>query len=281
MNNYENERNRRQTRPALIALAAVTLLATVVLVPRLGDAQEELDPAKIQDTRDAFAQWAETRRTISKSKSAWKLEKEILADQIELRKDDIAGIRERIDETKKSIEATERAKKELIAKRDALRLDAKEFERVVDELEPRILTLIERFPAPLKELVAKAAQSIPRNDEEKKAMGLGQRYANLATVMIKANKFNREVKIETETRDLENGTSVSVQALYFGLGQAYYASQNGDVGGVGSANESGWVWSARNDAAPRIARAIAMKQNKEPASFIELPVLIDGKEVTK
>ena len=101
----------------------------------------------------------------------------------------------------------------------------------------------------------------------------------VATIMIKANKFNREIKIESENRDLENGTTVATRVIYFGFGQGYYVSQNGDIGGIGTSTDKGWLWVPRNDAAAGIAQTIGAKTNKEPAAFVKLPVLIDGKEV--
>ena len=36
----------------------------------------------------------------------------------------------------------------------------------------------------------------------------------------------------TEVRELENDTSVEVNVMYFGIGQAYFSNKDGTIGGV-------------------------------------------------
>jgi hypothetical protein len=65
-----------------------------------------------------------------------------------------------------------------------------------------------------------------------------------------------------------------VTALYVGIGQGYYATADGKAAGIGSSTPEGWVWTAANDAAPRISQAIAILKNEQAASFVQLPAEI-------
>lgn len=273
----KNVNARRRLSPLGIGIGLFVLAAVIVGGMRSGEAQEELDPGKVQDTRDSLEQWVETRRVISKEKADWKLGRELLEDQVELRGAEIATIRDRIAETRKSIADAQAKKAALETERDELRAVAKEFEEVVVELEKRALTLAARLPEPVLGEMRKAVQNIPAAGE-KTELGLGIRYGNVIGVLLAINKFNKDIKIENEIRQLEDGTEISVQALYLGVGQAYYASEDGKHGGIGYATDKGWIWEARDDEAAKIALAIAVKLNKEPAAFVKLPLVLSGGE---
>jgi uncharacterized protein DUF3450 len=273
----KNVNARRRLSPLGIGIGLFVLAAVIVGGMRSGEAQEELDPGKVQDTRDSLEQWVETRRVISKEKADWKLGRELLEDQVELRGAEIATIRDRIAETRKSIADAQAKKAALETERDELRAVAKEFEEVVVELEKRALTLAARLPQPVLGEMRKAVQNIPAAGE-KTELGLGIRYGNVIGVLLAINKFNKDIKIENEIRQLEDGTEISVQALYLGVGQAYYASEDGKHGGIGYATDKGWIWEARDDEAAKIALAIAVKLNKEPAAFVKLPLVLSGGE---
>ena len=106
-------------------------------------------------------------------------------------------------------------------------------------------------------------------------LSLSERFQNVLGILNEVNKFNREIAVTSEVRTLADGTSAEVTALYVGIGQGYYVSADGKVAGVGSAAPEGWVWTPANDAAARVAKAIAILKNEQPASFVPLPVRVE------
>ena len=83
-----------------------------------------------------------------------------------------------------------------------------------------------------------------------------------------------EILVTSEVRALPDGSSAEVTAIYLGLGQGYYSGANGSIAGVGTATEEGWEWTPADDAAPEIARVVAILKNEEAAAFVQLPVEI-------
>ncbi|MCG8432352.1 MAG: DUF3450 domain-containing protein, partial [Candidatus Omnitrophica bacterium] len=112
-----------------------------------------------------------------------------------------------------------------------------------------------------------------RPDETK--LSLGERFQNIVGVLNEVSKFNREITLASEVRNLPDGTSAEVTTIYVGIGKAYYVNNKGDIAGIGSASENGWRWRTANEAAPEIARAIAILKNEQAAAFTQLPVEIN------
>ena len=78
----------------------------------------------------------------------------------------------------------------------------------------------------------------------------------------------------SEVRKLPDGSSAEVATMYVGLGQAYYVKPNAPVAGVGRPGPEGWVWTAANEVAERVASAIAVFRNEKPAAYVPLPVKV-------
>jgi hypothetical protein len=78
--------------------------------------------------------------------------------------------------------------------------------------------------------------------------------------------------VTTEIRALPDGTSAEVTVVYIGLAQAYYTGGSGRIAGFGAATADGWTWTPANEAAPQVARLVAILKNESPAEFVLLPL---------
>jgi hypothetical protein len=114
---------------------------------------------------------------------------------------------------------------------------------------------------------------IPAEGEETKQR-LDERFRNVLFVLKQVHKWNREITVRSEVRNMPDGTTVEVAVLYVGIGQAYYAGASGKVAGIGNATEAGWVWTPINEIAPDVATAIAILKNERVAAFVRLPVKV-------
>lgn len=256
----------------VIALAAVLLLANAVWSqePPAGD---ETAPA-LSDTRDALSEWVATRRVLSQEKRDWALGREVIVDRIAVMRAEIESFKTRVDEAQASVAETDEKRAELFDQNEALKLSAGALSDTVLALEARTRTLLARLPDPIREKVRPLSQRFP-DDPAQSKLSLGERFQNIVGVLNEVNKFQREITLTSEVRELPDGSSVEVTALYLGVSQAYYANASGTLAGTGSAGPDGWTWRPANHAAADIARAIAIVQSEEPAAYVPLPLAID------
>jgi FtsZ-binding cell division protein ZapB len=226
---------------------------------------------QVEDTREALKKWVETRRLIAEEKRDWALGKEMLNERIELVKREIESLRKKIAEAEKSIGEAEKKRADLTEKNDALKAASAELKDTVIALEGRTKELLQRLPESIQGDVRQLSQQFPEDPQESK-LSLGIRFQNVVGVLNHLNKRNRDITVTSEVRDLPGGASAEVTTMYVGVSQAYYVSGDGSLAGVGTATPDGWVWTPVNEAAPRIAEAIAILKNEKVASFVRLPV---------
>lgn len=260
----------RRRRGKLAALALV-LVASVGGGPRA--VAQGLTTEKVDGTRAALERYVSIRRLIRKQKGDWALGKELLTDRIKILSDEIAALKKRIAEADKSIAEADKKKSELTKEHTTLATAAKSLEGAIAPLEKRVKTLLPQLPAPLLRDVELLSERIPEKPEETK-LGLGHRYESVIGLLNAVNKFNRDIKTEPELRDIGGGVKASVTVMYLGLGGAYYANDDGSVAGIGVPSKKGWTWEAANEAAERIAQAIAIYKDEKVAEFVQLPLRI-------
>ncbi len=242
----------------------------VSLVP-LGSVQA--DSEKIEQTRTTLEKWVETQRIISEEKRDFKLAKEMLNERIDLVKREIESLEEKIGQAEDSIAEADKKRMELIEENDKLKAASASLVDTMVALEKRIKELLVRLPDPIRDRVKPLSQRLPDGKTETK-LNNSERFQNMVGILNEVDKFNREITATSELRDLENGSSMEVAAMYIGIGQAYYVNNNGDVAGIGTSGDEGWIWSPNNDVASQISLSLGIFNNEKPASFVPLPVEI-------
>lgn len=271
MNANKTPRSSRVGTPAAVSTLVFTAaIATLSIAATRSDE----GAAKIEGTRTSLEQWVETRRAISKEKRDWELGRELLTQRIELVEREVSTMRDRTNETRLSIAEAERKQAELTAERGRVTDAIAGLEASLSGLEKRTLELLSRCPEPIRERVEPLSRSIPE-ESNPTAMTASRRLQNVVGILNEVDKFQREITVTSELRNLPDGTSAEVAVMYVGLGQAYYVDRNARIGGIGTSSGSSWTWSAANEAAPDIARAIAILKNEQGAEFVRLPIRIE------
>lgn len=257
-------------RPLLrVSLVAILLAGSAGISLRAqGSSSEQVDGARV-----ALEKYMEARRVLAVERRNWTLGKEVLESQIGLLRREVEALRERLDAAGQSMEEAERKRLELVAERDRMRKASEAMQQVLVPFESRVLALISRLPDPLRETIKPMSQRIPAAGEETR-LSTAERFQSLVWVLNQVNKWNREIALNPEIRELGEGVTAEVGVLYIGLAQAYYATAKGDAAGVGVPGADGWLWSPRNGEGPRIARAMAILKNEQPAAFVPLPVTV-------
>jgi hypothetical protein len=226
---------------------------------------------KVEDTRKALEKWVETRRLIAEEKRDWALGREMLNERIALVKREIESLRTKIADAEKSIGEAEKKRESLIEENDKLKAASTDLQDTVIALENRTKELLQRLPESIRANVKQLSQQFPEDPKDSK-LSFGIRFQNVVGVLNYLNKRNRDITVTSEVRDLAGGTSAEVTTMYVGVSQAYYVSADGSLAGVGTATADGWVWTPANEAAPAIAKAIAILKNEKVAEFVRLPV---------
>jgi hypothetical protein len=262
--------------------AAVGLLASGALAAEKSAAEPDTPraappdaaPDGVDDTRAALEKWVQVRRIISQERRDWALGRQILTERIELVGHEAESLRSKVREAEASITEADKARAGLIEENERLKKASDALVAAAAALEVRTRELLRRLPEPLRERVKPLSQRIPEDPKDTK-LSLSLRFQNIVGILNEVNKFNREITITSEVRPLPDGTSAEVTALYIGLGQGYYVGANNQVAGIGTASPDAWVWTPANEAAPTIAKVIAILKNEQVASFVKLPIKVD------
>jgi len=252
-------------RYSLIAVAA--LLALRVGSPWSAAADGE---AGEPDLRAQLDRWVQTKQLLSQEKQQWRLERELIADRISLLAQEAEALREKSRRAREGIGETEAKLVELRKERDALKTATAGLDTAATGAEQRVLALLARAPAPIRERVRPLSQSIPKNPADTK-MSLSQRFQNVIGILNEINKFAASVTVASEVRELGEDTSAEVTTLYAGMSQAYYCNANGGLGGYGRPGTNGWEWTQANGIAAAVADVVAIYRNERAAGYVALP----------
>lgn len=223
-------------------------------------------------TRAALERWVETRSVLGKEQRDWLLGKDLLESRIQLVQREIETVRARTAEAVKNTAEADQKRGELVAENERLLAAATGLQGGIAALEARVRALLQRLPEALRERasVKTLAQRLPEAAATTK-LSLSERYLNVVGLLNEVDKFQREVTVTSEVRKLADGSSAEVTAVYLGIAQGFYVSNNGKAAGYGAATADGWQWTAADGAAERIRQVVAILKNEHPAVFVPVP----------
>lgn len=256
---------------AAIRICMMAVLAGLIMVGSARAQESDDAAAKVEATRDMLEKWVESRRLISKEKQDWALGKEILSDRIELIQQEINSLKEKIAEAEKSLSELDKQRIELNDEFKKLDGAGKVLVSAVSPLEKRVNELLGGVPAPLQEKVEPLSRRFPKPEDKEIKLSLSERFQNVVGVLNEVNKFNSEISLASEMRDLGNGKTAEVTSLYIGISQGYYSNKDGTAGGAGHAQGGQWIWRPKNDSAANILKAVKIMNNEDPAGYVKLP----------
>jgi len=259
-----NHKTRIPFRATAAAASCFVLTAAVLPIQ---------DSDVIAAARSTLEKWVDTRRVLSAEQRDWQLGREILTSRVDVLQREIDSLQSRVAGATSSIADADKAREALLAEKARLAAGSEVLVAGVAGLEKRTRELLKRVPDPIRERVAPLSQRIPDGTSDSK-LGLAERYQNVVGILNEIDKFQGVITLTSEVRTLGDGTTAEVTAIYLGVSQGYYVTANGRHAGVGTGGPDGWTWTAANDAAPRIAGAIAIHKNEGVAEFVPLPMRI-------
>lgn len=227
----------------------------------------------LNETRSTLDKWVETRQLISRTKSDWQSEKEMLEQSVQLFQRELKTVLDQMTalSTNSTQVEKERAQAESSLKSSNETLDA--ARRFIADFEGKITKLVPQLPTPLQDILKPSLVRIPTNSAATK-MPVTERVQVAVGILNELDKFNNAVTIFNEKRTNGKGEEVAVQCVYVGLGAAYFVNDAADFAGVGSPGANGWEWTPKPELASQVKEVIRIYRNEHPATFVSLPVTI-------
>ncbi len=228
----------------------------------------------VEGTRELIRERMAAERMIWAEKSDWAVAKDVLESQVALRQREIDSLRAEVTAAQSEIGEADTKIEALRAEDEAAQAVTAALTTHIETVEAQTKALLARLPEFIRTKVQPLSQQFPEDPAATK-LSVSVRYANLAAVLNEIVKANAEITLTSEVRELADGRSAEVAALYVGLSQAYFVTTTGDAAGIGTAGPEGWSWIQANDAAVSIELAIKVLKNEEPAAYVGLPVSVD------
>lgn len=247
----------------------VAALGWAALVPgRVRAAESALSAA-----RTGVEQWVQARQLISRTRSDWDAEKEMLLQSKALFERELAGVEEQF--TKVATNSTQVERERLAAETELRESnDTLQHARgLVAGLEGKVRALTPRLPTPLLESMQPLLARLPEDAASTK-VGVTERVQTVVSLLNEIDKFNNSVTIHSEKLKNAAGEEVSVETVYVGLGAAYFVNQTGDFAGAGQPGSKGWEWSIQAALADRVREVVRIYRGERTAHFVPLPVSI-------
>jgi Protein of unknown function (DUF3450) len=227
----------------------------------------------LNETRSTLEKWVETRQLISKTRTDWQSDKEMLEQTGQLLERELKLVGEQLAklDTNSTQVGKERAQAETSLKSSNESLEqAKQF---AAGFETKLAKLALQLPLPLQEILKPMLNKLP-GDSANTKMPATERIQVIVGILNEVDKFNNAVTIFSEKRKNEKGEDVAVETVYVGLGAAYFVNDANTFAGMGTPGTSGWEWTTKSELAASVREVIKIYRNERPAQFVPLPVVI-------
>lgn len=245
----------------------------LIMILVISSAAAGVQAENLELTKETLSKWVETRKLISEEKEKWELEREVLGDRIDLVRTEKDSLTKKIHETQSLITGADKKRAGLVKENDALKNASATLVNRIFTLERGVAELLPTLPVPVQDRIKPLSQRLPKTAETD--LSLSERYQNVVGIINELNKGANEITVVSEVRQLPNGSTAEVQTLYVGYARAYYATNKGDIAGVGCPTSQGWTWTPDNAIARQVADSISILKNEKVAEFIPLPIHID------
>ncbi len=229
-------------------------------------------PPTLEETRLTMDKWIETQQIISKERKDWQQGKEILEGRVELIKNEVTALEEKIKIAQSNVTESHKDRSELLSENDKLKETGEKLTETISGMESQVRKLFKSLPDPVKTKLQPLSDRIPE-DPAKTRVAVAERYQNILGILNELNKANNEITVNYEIHTLSNNKPSEVKAIYIGLAQAYYVSGGGE-GGIGRPTEDGWKWEPSNAIGRDITTALEILEGKHTPAFVPLPVRI-------
>jgi hypothetical protein len=229
--------------------------------------------APLTEARSNLEKWVETRQVISKTRSDWQSDKEMLEQTCQLLERELKALDEQFTKLGTN---TVQVEKERLQADGTLKTSEATLEivrRFAVSFEGQVLKLVPQLPIPLQDILKPLLSRLP-TDAANTKMAPTERMQVLVGILNELDKFNSAVSVFTEKRKDAKGEELAVDTVYVGLGAAYFVSDSGKFAGTGTFGPKGWEWTPAPEIAPAVREVVRIYRNERPAQFVALPAAI-------
>ncbi|HIL73443.1 MAG TPA: DUF3450 family protein [Verrucomicrobia bacterium] len=230
--------------------------------------------SKFEEARTHIEKWVQTRQLIARRDADWRVERENIGQSVGLLQREIDLLKEAIDKSEQVDSEADAEKKRITLSLEDLKKANKVVDAALWGMERQALALMASFPDPLKDRISNVRSRIPLEKKDLRGRSAAERMQNVVAMLNEADRFNSAITLAIEVRKDAEGKDRQVQALYLGLGHAYYADQGGSFAGVGVPGAEGWTWTVNAELGSTIRKVIDIYENERKAEFIAIPVNI-------
>ena len=230
--------------------------------------------SKFEEARTHIEKWVQTRQLIAKRNADWRVERESIGQTIGLLQREIDLLKEAIDKSEQVDSESDAEKKRITLSLEDLKKANKVVDAALWGMERQALALMALFPDPLKDRTSNVRSRIPLEKTDLRGRSAAERMQNVVAMLNEADRFNSAITLAIEVRKDAEGKDRQVQALYLGLGHAYYSDQGGSFAGVGVPGETDWTWEEKPELGSTIRKVIDIYENERSAEFVPVPVNI-------
>ncbi len=253
---------------------AVLISISICINFSIAFAQETKTEQDVLNSKATLEKWVETQRIISQEKRDFELSKEMLNERIKLLEREIEELERKIVTAKDNISDADIKRQKILKDNNEYNNNFTVLQNIVGRLEDGVRDVIKKLPENVNGHIKPLSQRLPDPENTSKTVSLSERFQNIVGILNEVDKFNREISIVSEVRNLDTGDSVEVTTVYIGLGQAYFVNATGDIAGIGNLTDEGWKWTENNEIAPAVSDVISILKNEKVASYVKLPVEI-------
>lgn len=228
----------------------------------------------MDETRGLLQQWAATQRQISNEKTEWETGKAMLEGRIQLLKLSVEETQKKIAEAKAKLEEVKKRTAEAETEKAQIKQATEALLAEAPTLEKSIREIYQSVPGVVQEKIKVLYDRIPKEGADIKNITAAERYQNVLGILNELNKANNEFTSLPEIHDLGGGKKAEVKVVYLGLGQGYFVNSNGDIGGLGLPDKTGWKWTTDPQIAPKMRELVEVMKKSVAPKLVELPAKI-------
>ncbi len=246
----------------------IWLLGTLALGAQ--EADKAADQAAATGLRETIQQWIQTEEIASRELADWQADQARMQELLALHRAELQQLDELLAKAGESSRNADEEKQALQAETAALSVARASFIKDLAGFQIRAAAIAKRLPEPLRETTKDQIEMLTDLSATENPRELTQA---LIGMINSADEFNATIPTFSEIREVA-GKRMKVRTLYLGLGQAFYASEDGKSAGIGKPGPDGWQWSERPELANGILRALAVASKDERPDFVELPLQV-------
>lgn len=260
------------TRPRPNRLSPLLVACALACSALPAARSQDLDRLKQNTDR-----WIEIRSRTAQEKALWDADKRLLGESIKTLESSRQAVEQRAahfeSEHRRLAEQTEAAQKTMEGFATANRF----LTDHIRAYEERIQTLAQRLPQPLLDQLQPLLAKIP-SEAERETVPAPNRLQNVVAIMTLIDEFNNQITLAHTIKTLDNGESIEVRVLYWGLAAAYASDGEGSRAWTLQPDANAWRWREADSDAALIKRLFDVYDKRIDPALVALPFQFAAQE---